>query len=172
MTDATILIPTFRHAALVPYAVQSALDQDRASVEVFVVGDGVEDDTRAAVEPLLADERVRFFDLPKGERHGELNRHQALHEATGRIVCYLSDDDLLLSDHVAEMGRLLQHADFAHSISARVSVDGTLDYFPWNYGRPEFVEIARGRRASIGSLDDIDAIVAGTAGTNIVPADA
>ena len=35
----------------------------------------------------------------------------------------------------------------------------------------EFVK-ATGRRAAIGSLDDIDAIVAGTAGTNIVPADA
>ncbi|HKO34030.1 MAG TPA: carbamate kinase, partial [Candidatus Limnocylindria bacterium] len=35
----------------------------------------------------------------------------------------------------------------------------------------EFVK-ATGKRAAIGSLDDIDAIVAGTAGTNIVPADA
>ena len=35
----------------------------------------------------------------------------------------------------------------------------------------EFVK-ATGRRAAIGSLDDIDAIVAGTAGTSIVPADA
>jgi carbamate kinase len=35
----------------------------------------------------------------------------------------------------------------------------------------EFVK-ATGRRAAIGSLDDIDAIVAGGAGTNIIPADA
>jgi carbamate kinase len=35
----------------------------------------------------------------------------------------------------------------------------------------EFVK-ATGRRAAIGSLDDIEAIVAGSAGTNIVPADA
>ncbi len=44
MIDASILIPTHRHAALLPYAIRSALDQEGASVEVLVVGDGVEDD--------------------------------------------------------------------------------------------------------------------------------
>lgn len=150
MIDATILIPTFRHARLVPFSVRSALDQEGASVEVFVVGDGVEDGTRAALEALGDDERLRFFDFPKGERHGELHRHEALHEASGRIVCYLSDDDLLLRDHVAEMARLLEDADFAHSVSARLRVDGTLEYFPWNYSRREFVEVGLGRKASIG----------------------
>jgi GalNAc5-diNAcBac-PP-undecaprenol beta-1,3-glucosyltransferase len=150
VTDATILVPTFRHAALLPYALRSALDQEGASVEVLVVGDGVEDDTRAALEPFLADERVRFFDFPKGPRHGELNRHEALREASGRIVCYLSDDDLLLRNHVSELSRLLRDADFAHAVSARFVADGALEYFPWNYGRYEFVEIGRGRMASIG----------------------
>ena len=150
MTDATILIPTFRHAALVPFSVRSALDQEGVSVEIFVVGDGVEDDTRAALEPFGDDERVRFFDFPKGERHGELHRHETLREASGRIVCYLSDDDLLLRGHVAEMARLLENADFAHSVSVRLAVDGTLEYFPWNLSRPEFVEVGLDRKASIG----------------------
>ena len=104
MTDATILIPTFRHPTLVPYALRSALAQEGAEVDVLVVGDGVQDDTRVALEPFLADRRVTFFDNPKGERHGERHRHEALQYASGRIVCYLSDDDLLLGDHVAEMG--------------------------------------------------------------------
>ena len=150
MIDATILIPTFRHAALLPYSVRSALDQADATVEVFVVGDGVEDDTRAALEPFADDERVRFFDFPKGARHGELNRHEALHEATGEIVCYLSDDDLLLRDHAAAMRLLLENADFAHSISARLELAGTIEYFPWNLSRPEFVEVGLNRKASIG----------------------
>jgi GalNAc5-diNAcBac-PP-undecaprenol beta-1,3-glucosyltransferase len=150
VTDATILIPTYRHPRLLPYAVRSALDQEGASVEVFVVGDGVEDDTRAGLAPLLDDERARFFDFPKGPRHGELHRHEALREATGRIVCYLSDDDLLLRDHVAEMSRLLEDANFAHAAPAWILPEGRLEYFPWNYGRADFVEAARRRKASIG----------------------
>ncbi len=138
MIDATILIPTFRHVALLPHALRSALDQEGTSVEVLVVGDGVEDDTRAALEPYGDDERVRFFDFPKGERHGELNRHEALGEAKGRIVCYLSDDDLLLPGHVTEMGRLLEDAGFAHSPPFAVMLDGSLWYAPVDISSPVF----------------------------------
>lgn len=138
MTDATILVPTFRHAALLPYALRSALAQEDASVEVLVVGDGVEDDTRHVVERFLDDPRVRFFDNPKGERHGERHRHEALAEATGRIVTYLSDDDLLLPDHVAETLRLLEDADFAHSAPFLVQPDGSLAYAAIDLGNPRF----------------------------------
>jgi glycosyltransferase involved in cell wall biosynthesis len=150
MTHATVLIPTYRHAALLPYAVRSALDQRDATVEVFVVGDGVEDDTRVALEPLLADERVRFFDLPKGARHGELNRHHALAEARGEIVCYLSDDDVLLPTHVATAAELLADAEFCHGPPAWLDPTGELHYYPWDVGRAEFLELARVRPGSVG----------------------
>ena len=138
MTDATILIPTFRHAALLPYAIRSALTQEDVSVEVFVVGDGVEDDTRAALEPFLDDERIRFFDNPKGERNGERHRHAALQYASGQIVSYLSDDDLLLPGHVSDLCRLLEEAEFAHSAPFYVAADGTLCYSPIDLALPAF----------------------------------
>lgn len=146
MTDATILIPTYRHAALLPYAIRSALAQEGVEIELFVVGDGVEDDTREVVASFLSDARVRFFDLPKGERHGERLRHQALRESSAPIVCYLSDDDLLLPGHVAQMQHVLETADLAHDSPVNVWPDGSLRYNAFNLGRPEFVELlARGR---------------------------
>jgi glycosyltransferase involved in cell wall biosynthesis len=148
--DATILIPTFRHAVLLPYAVRSALAQEGVEIELFVVGDGVEDDTRAALEPFLTDPRVRFFDRPKGERNGERLRHEALQESTASIVCYLSDDDLLLPGHVAQMQELLQTADFAHDLHVCVLLDGSLRYNVFNFGRPEFIELlAAGRGGGV-----------------------
>lgn len=150
MTDATILVPTFRHAAVLPYAIESALDQEGASIELFVVGDGVEDATREVVARYESDERLRFFDLPKGPRLGEAHRHRILlQHAEGRIVTYLSDDDLFLRDHAATMLELLEDADFAHPPSARFDADGFF-VFPWDYSRPEFREIARDRLGSIG----------------------
>jgi glycosyltransferase involved in cell wall biosynthesis len=150
MTDATILIPTHRHASFLPYAIDSALDQRDAVVELFIVGDGVEDATREVVARYEHERRLRFFDLPKGPRLGEAYRHPLLAEAQGRVVCYLSDDDVLLPGHVAEMLRLLENADFAHPPSARFAADETLLFFPWDYGRPEFRELAPARRGSIG----------------------
>lgn len=119
MTAATILILTHRHAKLLPYAVRSALAQEGVEIEVFVVGNGVEDDTRRALAPFLLDPRLRFFDCPKGERHGERLRHEALQESTAPIVCYLSDDDLLLPGHVAQIQELLKGADFAQDIASK-----------------------------------------------------
>lgn len=112
--DATILIPTFRHPEYLPFAVRSALGQEHESCEVLVIGDGVEDDTRDVLKEFGS--AIRFFDFPKGERHGEANRHIALQEARGRIVCYLGDNDLLLPNHVTEMVRILRKADFTHSV--------------------------------------------------------
>jgi hypothetical protein len=114
------------------------------------VGDGVEDTSREVLARYTGDARVHFFDLPKGPRLGEAYRHELLQQASGRIVTYLSDDDLLLRDHVLAMLELLEGADFAHPPSARFDADGTLLFFPWNYSRSEFEEIARGRVGSIG----------------------
>ena len=150
MTDATILIPTHDHAALLPFAVRSALAQDGAEVEVFVVGDGVGADTRRALEPLLDDPRVRFFDFPKGQRHGERLRHEALAEGTAPIVCYLSDDDLLLPGHAVQMRELLESADLVRDAPLNIWPDGSLRYSAFDLGRPEFVELLAAGRGGGG----------------------
>jgi glycosyl transferase family 2 len=144
--DATVLIPTHRHAKLLPFALRSALAQEDAEIEVFVVGDGVEDDTRLAVQPFLANSRVRFFDRPKGQRHGERLRHEALRDSSAAVVCYLCDDDLLLPGHVRQALELLQHADLVTDLPANVWPDGSIHYFAFDLGRPEFVRLlAEGR---------------------------
>jgi glycosyltransferase involved in cell wall biosynthesis len=150
--DATILIPTHDHAAILPVSMLSALEQRDVTFELFVVGDGVGDATREVVERFADDPRVRFFDFPKGERRGERNRHFALQEARGEIICYVSDDDILLPWHVAEMRRLLAEADFAHSAPVLVDPDGALVYRPADLARPEFAELIREGRNNFISL--------------------
>jgi glycosyltransferase involved in cell wall biosynthesis len=150
--DATILIPTHDHAAFLPTAIRSALSQRAASFEVLVVGDGVQDDTREAMEQFAADDRVRFFDLPKGQRNGERLRHDVLQESRGEIVCYLSDDDVFLPWHVEEMLELLQSADFAHALPVLVDPDRILVYRPADLARPEFRELIRVGRNNFISL--------------------
>jgi glycosyltransferase involved in cell wall biosynthesis len=148
--DASIVVPTYRHVLLLPYALASALDQRDATVEVLVVGDGVEDATRDVLAGHADDARIRFFDFPKGPRNGEAYRHEVLAEARGRIVTYLCDDDLLLPDHVATMRDVLADADFAHPLTARFVDEDELQFFPWNYGRPEFRELGLTRVGSMG----------------------
>jgi GalNAc5-diNAcBac-PP-undecaprenol beta-1,3-glucosyltransferase len=128
---ATVLIPTFDHGPTLLRSVPSALRQTVEDLEVFVVGDGAPDVTREVMADLVrSDDRVRFFDNPKGPRHGEVLRHAAIQEARGRVVCYLSDDDLWAPDHVETLSACLEEADLAHSLVAAVLPDQT-----WLLGR-------------------------------------
>lgn len=125
-TIATVLIPTFNHGPTISFALASALSQTIKEIEVFVVGDGVPDITREIVQGIMKrDSRVKFFDNPKGPRHGEIYRHIALQEAQGEIVCYLSDDDLWLPHHVETMYKLLQQTNFANTLPVRLSKPNT-----------------------------------------------
>jgi hypothetical protein len=138
MVQATIVIPTFDHGPMLRESVASALEQTVGELEVFIVGDGVPDAAREIARELQGrDERVRFFDNPKGPRHGEIHRHAALQHARGEIVCYLSDDDLYMPDHVEYMAQLLGRADFAHALALWVGRGEKLGWAPIDISDPE-----------------------------------
>lgn len=141
MLRASILIPTHSHAATLPLAVASVQTQGRDEIEILIVGDGVNGELRSAISALaLADRRIRFFDFPKGPRHGEAHRHTALQEARGRIVCYQSDDDLWLPNHLDTMEAALKEADFAGAMHVNATADGRLRGFYFDLEKSEFRE--------------------------------
>lgn len=128
---ATVIVPTHDHGPTLRFALASALAQTVEDIEVLVIGDGVPDVTREIVGELSRrDERVRFFDHPKGPRHGEPYRHEALGEARGDIVCYLSDDDLWLPQHVELVREALEGADFVATHPVHVTPEGELLCWP------------------------------------------
>jgi hypothetical protein len=137
MPRVTVLIPTHNHGRLLEYAVRSALRQTISDLEIFIVGDGADERTReTAAAHAASDRRVRFFDLPKGERHGEALRHQVLQEARGEVICYLSDDDLWLPDHVEGLTLALENADFAHALPLYITASGESAVHHGHLGAP------------------------------------
>jgi GalNAc5-diNAcBac-PP-undecaprenol beta-1,3-glucosyltransferase len=147
---ATVVIPTFDHGTLISFAIESALAQTIADIDVFVVGDGVPDVTRALMAELArCDTRIRFFDNPKGKRLGELHRHAALAEARAPAVLYLCDDDLWLPDHVATMLDVLGGADLARAVALNVSADATITV---SAGLQRGYEFERGVSRGSGSI--------------------
>jgi len=136
---ASVVIPTYRHFATLPFAVKSVQNQGVEDIEILIVGDGVDDATRAAAQALQAgDPRIRFFDLPKGPRRGELNRDHVLQQAQGRIICYATDDDLWLPGHFEAMEAALEHADFVGTMHVDVSPDGRIRAWYFDLNAPEF----------------------------------
>ncbi len=128
---ATVLVPTTKNRGiLLPYSIGSIQQQTIKDLEIFIIGDGVDDNTRLVIQNLMQnDDRIQFFDHPKSERRGELYRHQALmNEAKGQIVCYLLDRDLMLPNHVETMWQSLKKHNFCVNTSIFVKEDGELTF--------------------------------------------
>jgi hypothetical protein len=127
----TVLLPVNRPPAMLPYAIESVLMQDRRDFELMVICDGAPPETAACARDLAErDSRIQVFAHPKGERHGEVYRDQVLRQARGRFVCQIGDDDLWLPDHLDEMSKLLDQVDFGNLPQVEVMPDGTLEILP------------------------------------------
>lgn len=92
--DITVVIPCYNLGAYVTEAVDSAVGQKGAAVEVLVVDDGSPD--RATVEILDALARTRPIRLIRTPNAGvAAARNRGLAEARGDFVCFLDADDRL-----------------------------------------------------------------------------
>lgn len=119
----TIIIPTHDHGDLIQYCLRSILRQSCQDFEVIVIGDGISTEGQECVASFCAqDNRITLKSFPKGPRLGEAYRHDIIkHHARGSLICYASDDDLLLPRHLEYMGAALKEHDFVHPLPAFVN---------------------------------------------------
>lgn len=153
-TDATVIIPTFDHGPTLNYSLPTALNQTVKNIEVFVISDGSPPETEQIVNKFARqDKRVKWFSFPKDKRHGEVYRHQILQKAKGEIVCYLSDDDLWLPNHIEVMQGALRTADFACTLPVRITPEGKAEVKALDFSEPFYLnmllEIKRGNRVPL-----------------------
>jgi hypothetical protein len=151
MSKALVVVPTHNHPLLLPLAVQSARAQSVEELRIVVIGDGVGDDTRDCMAPLMrADDRIDFLDLPKAGRTGERHRDQVVRSTDAAIVTYLCDDDLLAPDHVTTMRALLDDADLAHPLRVFVTLDGAIHCDAIDLGDPAWRALELAGKSLVG----------------------
>lgn len=98
----TVVIPTYRRAALVARAIESARRQTYANLEIIVVDDGSPDDTEEVVRREAAkDARVRYVrhSMNKGLPAG---RNTGIRAARGEYIAFLDDDDEWRTDKIEQ----------------------------------------------------------------------
>ena len=110
--QATVILPTTAdRGLLLPFSVASVQRQTLQAFELFIIGDGVDEQTRIIIAQLMrGDSRIHFFDHQKHPRRGEVYRHQALQQARGYFVAYLCDRDLWLPHHLETLAHHLKTA--------------------------------------------------------------
>src|ERR1700682_1956642 len=119
---ATVIIATYNWSTVLPYAIESALDQTMSDFELLVIGDVCTDDSEQVVEA-IRDPRIRWINLPENTGHQSGPNNRGLQEARGEFIAYLGHDDLWLNHHLTcTIGKLEETgADFAHSLLIRVA---------------------------------------------------
>lgn len=123
MTLVSIIIPAYNHAHLLADTLHSALAQTHAALEVIVVDDGSQDNTRGVVAAFAG--RVTYL---RQENAGVCAaRNSGLALAQGEFVLFLDSDDLLAPKAIEIKSALLQEdsrAALAYSAFRYVGEDG------------------------------------------------
>lgn len=123
----SVIIPTYNRAGFIAEAVVSALGRRTESVEVVVVDDGSKDETRKIVNSLSGPIHYLYQ-----ENSGLASaRNAGIRYATGRYLCFLDSDDLILRDKFAIQISYLEE---------RPDLDAV--YSKWTYTNSEGAVIA------------------------------
>jgi glycosyltransferase involved in cell wall biosynthesis len=144
--DVSVIIPTFRRPELLKETVQSVLAQDRVRVEVIVVDDSPEGSAAATVAS-IDDPRVSYLKNPSptGGKPGVV-RNLGWPRATGKLVHFLDDDDLVPLGHYRRMIDVFaQHPDVG-VVFGRVEPFGNSVAHSVEHEREYFADAARRAR--------------------------
>ena len=100
----SVAIPTRNRGARIVPAVESVLANHYPNMELIVVDQSTNEDTRDAVGPFRSDARFRY--ISSNQRGNGRGRNQALHEATGEILLYTDDDCIVPERWIEVMTRV------------------------------------------------------------------
>jgi hypothetical protein len=115
------------------------LAQTVKEFELLIVCDGAPVVTiDRAQDHARRDSRINVLVFPKGERIGEAHLHNALMSASGRYVAHIEDDDLWFPNHLEELEKLLQIADFGHLMHVWAKPDESIEMLPADLAIPHF----------------------------------
>ena len=101
----SVVIPTFNRRELVCRAIDTALAQTHATVEIIVIDDGSTDGTGESLRERYGD-RIRYFAQPNGGVSRA--RNHGMHLARGEFIALLDSDDQWLGDKLAKQVAFLQ----------------------------------------------------------------
>jgi glycosyltransferase involved in cell wall biosynthesis len=124
MTLVSVVIPCHNYGRFLAAAIESALGQSYAEIEVIVVDDGSTDGTPAVAARYPAVRYVRQPNRGVGEAS-----NRGLKEATGEFVLFLDADDALEADAIDGLLRCLEERPdcaFAYGHQQWVDMRGTV----------------------------------------------
>jgi len=128
----SVVIPAYNCDRYVAQAVESVLHQTYSSVEIIVIDDGSQDNTRQVLQPYSAQIRYVYQD----NQGVSVARNHGINLARGEFVAFLDADDVFLPDKLAVQLAVFEanpKLGIVHSGWRRINQQGEtlMDVQPW-----------------------------------------
>lgn len=123
----SFIVPTYNHARYLPYALNSIINQNYPNLEVLVIDDGSTDETAKLVKPYPS--IINYIYKENGGTPSALNLGLSL--ATGKYVCWLSADDVLIGKKVFKQLELMEcdpNMGFSYTSFVVINANGVKQY--------------------------------------------
>ena len=118
----SVIIPTYNRASLIKRAAESVLNQTYKDLELIIIDDGSEDNTKEIVDS-INDKRLVYV---KQENQGCCAaRNKGINIAKGKYIAFQDSDDVWHTDKLEKQIRVLQQNN-ADVIFAKVFIFGNL----------------------------------------------
>lgn len=128
MPKISICIPTFNRVKLLPFAIDSVLQQTYQDLELIICDDGSRDGTPKLISQ-YTDSRIRY--IRHSQNIGKSNNMRSGFEAArGEYFIKFDDDDRLTSDFLARTASILDHdpsIDFVGTDHWIIDIDNIRD---------------------------------------------
>lgn len=89
----SIIIPTFNRAKVLPFAINSILEQTSNEWELIIIDDGSWDETATVVDLFIKDSRIKYF--RQHNKGASAARNEGAEKSTGEYLIFLDSDDTL-----------------------------------------------------------------------------
>lgn len=110
MTKVTVILTSYNKAAYVGRSIEALLQQTLSDLELFIMDDGSNEETLAAIAPYCEDSRVQFIQsgIKTLEERTAKTRYavlinQALAQAKGEYISYATDDNVYAPDRLEKL---------------------------------------------------------------------
>jgi glycosyltransferase involved in cell wall biosynthesis len=120
----SIILTTYNRKNLLPYAIESVLNQSYQNFELIVVNDAGED-----VQDIINSfQNSKIVLITQRLNSGpSFTRNTALRLIKGDIVCYLDDDDIYLPNHIEKIVETYLKHNVAVVYTDSIYIDETID---------------------------------------------
>ncbi|UTV32644.1 glycosyltransferase family 2 protein [Bacillus altitudinis] len=123
MTKVTVIMTSYNKAAYVGRSIEAVLQQTLSDLELFIMDDGSNEQTLAAIEPFRKDPRVHFIQsgVKTLEERTAKTRYavlinQALEQAKGEYISYATDDNVYAPDRLEKLTNYLDARPNEHIV--------------------------------------------------------